>query len=421
MKREENWSGNHVFVASCIHRPENIDAARRLVGGARRVRALGTRHSFNGIADSEGGALIDLGAVPPLFEIDPGRRTVTVGAATPYGDLAVHLQDAGWALHNLGSLPHISVAGATATGTHGSGDTNGTLSSAVCGLELITAEGDILRVRRGDPGFDGMVVGLGAFGIVTRVTLDIQPSYSVRQDAFVDLPWETVFENYQAVSSAAYSVSLMTKWSGPKVDRMWLKTRLTEGLPEELAVSHLGAIPAPMHKVSSGRDDANDRLNPFGGVAGPWSDRLAHFRRDRNPGVSDQIQSEYMVPRAKFPEAVRAVHAIGARIDEQLLATEIRTMAADDLWLSGAYGHDAVAIHFTWSRAPEAVDALTREIEALLIPLGGRPHWGKLMHAPAATLAPLYPRLDDFRMLAKQHDPKGKFRNAFMAKHVFGD
>jgi len=417
--RETNWADNYTFMAARIGRPGSIDEVRRLVASTPRIRAIGTRHSFNGIADSRGD-LIDLAGMDPCFVIDPEQMTVTVGAGISYGTLAAHLQAQGYALHNMGSLPHISVAGATATGTHGSGDTNGNLSTAVRGLQLVVGSGDLVHVRRGDPGFDGMVVGLGAFGVVTRVTLDIQPSFQVRQDAFIDLPWDTLLADFDAVFSSAYSVNILTKWGDPSVNRLWLKTRLVNGMPSDVTAAHLGALPAPVDKISSSPDDPTSRLNPFGGMPGPWSERLPHFRLDRQPGVTEQIQSEYMVPRSRIITALKNLRAIAHRIDPYLYATEIRTMAADDLWLSPSHGRDSVGIHFTWQRRPAAVDPITQEIEAMLLPLGARPHWGKLIHAKASQLTQLYSHMGAFRQLADRYDPTGKFRNAYLIKHVFG-
>jgi xylitol oxidase len=418
MTREHNWADNHTYTAGRIHCPETIDDARRIVGMAPRIRPIGTRHSFNGIADSA--EIIDLCRVPPDFAIDADHMTVTMGGSTTYGALAAYLQAQGYALHNMGSLPHISVAGATATGTHGSGDRNGNLSSAVAGLEMIAATGDLMRIRRGETGFDGMVVGLGAFGVVTRVTLDIRPSYDMRQDAFIALPWDTVLENLDAVSSAAYSVSLFTKWGGDSVDRIWLKTRMDEEASLDKAVERLGIVAASVHMISTSQDAPGERLNPFGGLPGPWSERLPHFRADRQLAIADQIQSEYMVPRTQAASALRSLRGLASRIDPLLHTTEIRTMAADPLWLSPSFGHDTVGVHFTWRRMPAEVDALTREIEDVLLPLGARPHWGKLIHANAGRLHALYPRMDDFRALAVRFDPTGKFRNAYLEGHVFG-
>jgi len=379
MTREHNWADNYTFLANRIHRPASIDEARRLVARSPRIHAIGARHSFNGVADSPG-ELVDLRDIDPGFLIDPERRTVTVGAATNYGVLAAHLKRMGWALHNMASLPHVSVAGAIATGTHGSGDRLGNLATAVAALEIVCATGDAMTIRRGDPGFDGAVVALGALGIVTRVTLDIEPAFSMRQDAFEGLAWAALLADLDAVMSAGYSVSLMTSWSGPAVSRWWIKTRLEDGAPDAMPAARLGTAPTAQPSLRA-TPEAIQRLNPFG-IAGPWSERL--------------------------------------RIDRFLWATEIRSMTGDGLWLSPSFGDDRVAIHFSWLRETDAVAALTAEIEEMLLPLGARPHWGKIMHARAVELEPLYPNLPAFRDLARSYDPNGKFRNEFLDTHVLG-
>ncbi|NQX11692.1 FAD-binding protein [Microbacteriaceae bacterium VKM Ac-2855] len=419
MTQRSNWAGTYEFTAAEILEPTSIDELRRIVREHDRVRGLGTRHSFNGLADTPG-ALVFLGALPADPVIDAEAMTVTVGAATRYGVVASHLNGLGFALHNMGSLPHISVAGATATGTHGSGDGNGNLSTAVSALELVTADGELRTVRRGDPGFDGIVVGLGAFGIVTRVTLDIQPSFDVRQDAFVNLPWDTVLADFDAVSGAAYSVSLMTHWSGENVGALWLKTKVTDGAPADVDATHLGAVIAPAELFTVGQDSADSNLTQFGGVVGPWSERLPHFRIDSTPSLGDEIQSEYMVPRERIVEAFSALRALGERIDPVLLITEVRTMAGDDLWLSPAYGRDSVGIHFTWKKDFAEVDAVLPDIEAALLPLGARPHWGKHFHAGPEQLQPLYPRLDEWRALVAEYDPTGKFASPFLRERLLG-
>jgi xylitol oxidase len=417
MTRAHNWADNHSFAAARIHRPVSLDAVRRLVAGATHIHAVGARHSFNGSADSPG-EMIDLADMPPAIAIDAERRLVSVGAASTYGSLARHLEQAGWALHNMASLPHITVAGAVSTGTHGSGDRLGTLSSAVGALELVTASGDVVTVGRGDPGFDGMVVGLGAFGVVTRVTLDIEPSYMMRQDAYEGLPWSTVLDEFDAVMGAGTSVSLFAHWSGDTVRRLWIKTRLPPG--------DAGAPPAPptgagiaANPSATGAIDSAQRGNPFG-VAGPWSERLCHMRPEFEPQPPDQIQSEYMLPRAMATTAISRLRGMADRIDALLVLTEIRSMTADRLWLSPAYGRDTVALHFTWKKQDEEVRALTGEIEDQLVALGARPHWGKLMHSGATRLAPLYPRWEAFKTLVRDYDPAGKFQNAFLGAHVFG-
>jgi xylitol oxidase len=325
----------------------------------------------------------------------------------------------GLALHNLASLSQITVAGAIATATHGSGDGNRALSSAVVGLELVAGEGNIRRIERGQQDFDGMVVSLGAFGIVTRVTLAIEPTFDIRQDAFVDLPWDELLGSFDTISSAAYSFSVFTKWSGRTANRLWLKTRLGTSAAGKLDVSRLGLKPGLPYTVPPTVENPLAILNPFG-VPGPWSDRLAHTRSHISPPPAEQIQSEYMIPRPQFAKAVAAIRSMAGRVDDLLYASEIRTIAADEFWLSPAYRQDTVAIHFTWKKDADAVDAITRELEAALVPLGAKPHWGKVIHADAATLAPLYPRMADFRALALRHDPERKFRNTYLERHVFG-
>ncbi|HTV43831.1 MAG TPA: D-arabinono-1,4-lactone oxidase [Stellaceae bacterium] len=416
MAREHNWADNHSFKAARIHRPISVDELRRLVASSPRIHAVGTRHSFNGCADSAGD-LVDLGRLGLPSVIDPDRGTVTLASGTSYAVLASHLASQGWALHNTASLPHISVAGAIATGTHGSGDRNGGLATAVAAIELVTASGALVEVRRGSADFDGLVVGLGASGIVTRVTLDLEPNFALRQDAFAGLSWATLLLRLDEVMACGYSVSVMTRWCGDSVDRLWVKTRLGPDRRPDTLAAEFGMVPA---RHASWRDisEAAAGLNLFGS-AGPWSERLPHFRPD---AVLDprQVQSEYMVPREHGAAALARLHAIGDRIDRHLVITELRTVAPDGLWLSPCYGQDSLAIHFTWKREPEAVHELTVEIEELLLPLGARPHWGKFIHARADRLAGLYPRMGDFRTLARRYDPDGKFRNDFLDTHVFG-
>ena len=416
MVREQNWSNTCTYQAARLHRPTSIDQVRQIVANATKVHAIGARHSFSGVADTTGD-LIDVSNIRLEPAIDQHQRTVTVGAGTRYGELAAFLQARGFALRNMASLPHISIAGATATGTHGSGDSNGNLATSVAALEIVAAGGDLVEIRQGERGFRGMVVGLGAFGVVTRVTLNVEPSFQMQQDAFADLPWAELLANFNAIMAAAYSVSLMTMWSETTVNRLWLKKRLIDGEPSHVTPTQFAATPTA--RASPGAVNVDDSLTQFG-APGPWSERLCHFRRDCEPGPTAQIQSEYMLPRSQAIAALTRLRAIAKRIDRYLIISEIRTVAADDLWLSPSYGHDTVAIHFTWKPDPIAADAITAEIEALLLPLGARPHWGKLMHARAEQIAPFYPRLPEFRKLADEYDPDRKFRNRFLVEHVFG-
>jgi xylitol oxidase len=389
-----------------------VDSARRVIAEAQQIRAIGTRHSFNGIADSAG-ELIDLSGIDPNVIIDPEGRSVTVGSGTTYGYLADHLQRSGWALPNMASLPHISLVGAIMTGTHGSGDRLGVLATSVNALEIVTYAGDIVRINRGHPEFEGMVVGLGAFGVVTRLSLDILPSFNMRQDVFEGLSWDAVLSELDSIMAAGYSVCLLTMWSATTIMLFWIKSRLADGPP---VVAAWNVSPAGQSELTA--DPAvMATLNPCNGEPGPWSERLPHFRHDTPIPVPDQLQSEYFLPRYRAIEALRALRAIGDRIDPHLVTTEIRSMAGDTLWLSPAFGHDSISIAFSWKMNVGAVSALTAEIEALLLPLGGRPHWGKIMHASSKELESLYPRLPAFRELVRSFDPMGKFHNRFLETH----
>lgn len=411
------WAGTHTFTAPRHLDATSIDQVQEAVaqaaGAGERVRALGTRHSFNGLADTTG-TLIGVTAIDPDPVLDEAARTVTFGAGIRYGALAAWLDERGWALHNMGSLPHISVAGATATATHGSGNSLGVLSTAVRALEYVGADGSLVTVRQGEPDFTGLVVGLGAFGIVVRITLAIEPSFRVRQDAFHGLPWSVVLDDLEGVTGSAYSVSLFTDWLGDDVQLAVLKTRLTAHDDETPVVGDefFGATREDGLSIFGRVDDEN--TTQAGGVPGPWHQRLPHFRFDGTPSVGDEIQTEYFVDRSVGADAMRAVRSLGERIAPHLHITELRTAAADELWLSGAYQRPMLAIHFTWKPEPDAVHALLPDIEAALAHFDARPHWGKVNRVDAATLARVHPRLADSRALFERLDPTGMFSNDYL-------
>ena len=395
-----NWAGNYEYRARTVHRPGSVEELQELVSRASRIRAIGSRHSFTDIGDSD--ELVALDGLPG--EIEVGDGTVTVPAHLRYGDVAEQLEPEGLALHNLGSLPHISVAGAIATATHGSG--TGNLATVVAGLELVTSSGELITVRRGDPDFDGMVVSLGALGVVTRMTLDVEPAYEIRQRVFEGLPWDAVPD----VFGAGYSVSVFTRWNETS-DQVWVKSRGEP--PAELE----GARPAQadVHPLP-GMDpvQATKQL----GVPGLWSDRLPHFRMEFTPSAGEEIQSEYLFPREHLAAAIAAVRALGDALRPALQIAEIRTVSADSLWLSPQYGQDTAGFHFTWKREPELVWRLAGALEVALAPFAVRPHWGKVFLAGSATIADRYERLADFRALTERLDPRGAFRNDWLERHV---
>jgi xylitol oxidase len=418
-----NWAGNHTYAAGRVHRPRSVEELREVVAGCDRVRALGSRHSFTDLADSPGD-LVSTEDLPQDVEIGGGiggeieggidgeRGVVRVAGGVRYGTLAERLARDGWALATMASLPHISVAGAVATGTHGSGDRTGSLAAAVRSVELVDPDGEVRRVGRGDPDFAGYVVSLGALGVVTHLTLDLEPSYQVRQDLYTDLPWATAREHLDELTGSAYSVSLFTDWSSGQVQQVWLKSRDTTP-PADL----WGAAPAgeTLHMLAGADVEAVTRQ---GGVLGPWHRRLPHFRMDFTPSRGEELQSEYLVPRAAADAAAGRLLELAPAFAPLLQVSEVRTVAADELWLSAAYGGDVVAFHFTWVRDVEGVYAVLPALEEALLPLGGRPHWGKCFVATAADLGSLYPRFESFRALASSADPGGKFRNDFLHRHL---
>jgi xylitol oxidase len=412
---EVNWAGNHAYRARRLHRPASLEQVQEIVAGAARVRVLGSRHSFSDIADSE--ELVALDGLPADVVDDRAAGTVAVGAGVRYGELAMALDTEGLALHNLASLPHISVAGAVATATHGSGEANGNLATAVAGLEIVTSGGEVVTASRGDADFDGLVVGLGAAGAVTRVTLDVEPAYEVRQRVFEGLSWPALFEHFDEIMALGYSVSVFTRW-GETVDQVWVKSRVADA-PEQVRDELFGAVAATVNRHPIlGLDAVN--CTPQLGVRGPWFDRLPHFRMGFTPSNGEEIQSEYHVPRRHAVAAIEAMRGVAGSIRPILMVCEFRAIAADRLWMSPQYGQDTMAIHFTWAREPAAVRRALVDVEAALAPFEPRPHWGKVFLADAATIAARYERLPDFVGLIERLDPRGAFRNDWLDAHVLG-
>jgi xylitol oxidase len=414
--REKNWAGNYSYRATRVYRPASIEEVRAIVARAPRLRVVGSRHSFSDIGDS--GELLALDALPPAIVVDRAAGTVAVAAGLTYAQVADALRPEGLALHNMASLPHISVGGAIATATHGSGDRSGNLATAVAGLQLVTSGGDVVTAARGDEDFAGLVVGLGALGAVTRVVLDVEPAYDVRQRVFEAVRWDALLEHYAAVTAAADSVSVFTRWEDGAADQVWLKSRVADG-PEPVRADLLGGPAATVERHPIlGLDAVN--ATPQLGAPGLWSDRLPHFRAGFAPSAGAEIQSEYFVARRHAAAAVRALLAVGDMIRPVLQVSEIRTIAGDELWMSPQHGQDAVGLHFTWHRDQDRVEAALAVVESALSPFAARPHWGKVFLADAAVIAPLYPRLGDFTALAGRLDHRGAFRNAWLERTVLG-
>ena len=420
IEHPKNWAGNYEYQAAHIHAPESIEQIQELVARSRKIKALGTRHSFNDIADSAGD-LISLAHFDKILELDHERQTVTVEAGVRYGRLARWLHEEGYSLHNLASLPHISVAGAVATATHGSGDRHGNLATAVAALELVTGNGEVIVLPREEDReqFDGAVVGLGGLGIITKLTLDISPTFQMQQDVYEDLPLAELKEHYDELTSDMYSVSLFTDWRDSMIQQVWLKRLALNGISVQAEPELFGAKLAannlhPIRNISA--ENCTEQM----GVCGPWFERLPHFRMEFTPSVGEELQSEYFVPREHAFAAFLAMDGLGEHIAPLLQISEVRTIAADKLWMSPCYQQDSVAIHFTWKQDWEGVRNVLPMIEEALAPFHARPHWAKLFTMSPARLQSLYSKLPDFQQLLGQYDPQEKFRNTFLDTYIFG-
>jgi xylitol oxidase len=376
--RMTNWAGNVAYRASRFHRPSTVEELRGLVAGAERVRAVGTGHSFSGIGDTTGD-LVFTDGLPEVFQLDSRDRTVTVSCGTRLGVLSQRLHEAGFALPNLPSLPHISVAGACATGTHGSGTRN--LATFVRSVELVTSDGSMTRLG------PQAVLVLGELGVVIRLTVEVVPDFVVRQYVYEDLPFERVEETLRS----AYSVSVFTDWK--QVTQVWRKCVRADQWRGARAADR------PRHPIAGMSPDAcTEQL----GVPGPWHERLPHFRLSHMPSSGDELQSEYFVALGDAGAAMEALRGID--FEGALQISELRTVLGDELWLSPAYGRDSLAIHFTWISDAARVMPKIEAVERALAPLDPRPHWGKLSVASGR-----YPRMADFLALKRRWDPLNKF------------
>jgi xylitol oxidase len=415
----KNWAGNIEYSTDRLQVSNSLEQVQDYVKTRSKLKVLGTRHCFNDIADSKAGFL-SLKPMDKVISVDPAKRTVTVDAGITYGQLCPYLDSQGFALHNLASLPHISVAGACSTATHGSGQKNGNLATAVSGLEIVTAEGKIVNLSRERDAetFNGAVVGLGALGVITKITLDVQPSFMMRQYVYENLPLSELKNHFGAIEASGYSVSLFTDWQNQRINEIWIKSRIEKGRAFQATPEFFGAKLATrnMHPIAAlSAENCTEQM----GVPGPWYERLPHFRMGFTPSAGKELQSEYFVPRDRAVEAILAVERLRDQVSPALLITEIRTIAADKLWMSPCYEQDCFTIHFTWKPDWPTVSKLLPVIERELAPFNPRPHWAKLFTISPADLRRSYRKMSDFVELSNRYDPQGKFRNDYLNRNIF--
>jgi len=414
-----NWAGNYTYSTDKLDQPKTVAEVQAILKRGTKMKALGARHSFNGVADSTG-EQTSLAALDSM-ELDAKAGTVTVGAGVRYGQLAPYLDSRGYAVHNLASLPHVSVIGACATATHGSGNKNGNLATIVTALEMVKPDGEVVVLSREKLAkhFEGAVVALGALGVVTKVTLKVQPTFQVRQVVYQNLSMDVLEKHLNEIFASAYSVSLFTDWQNHRVTQVWVKHRVTPGEKFEFAPELFGAKLATekLHPLAGhSAENCTEQL----GVAGPWYERLPHFKMNFTPSSGQELQSEYFVPRERGYEAILAVEELRDKVTPHLFITELRTIDADDLWISPAYKRASMAIHFTWKPEWEDVKKVLPLIEAKLAPFGARPHWAKLYTMDPVRLRAQYVKMAEFQALLKQYDPQGKLRNEYLNRNVYG-
>jgi xylitol oxidase len=416
--RLQNWAGNVTFSTGNVQYPKSVAEVQAIVKKNPKLKTLGTRHCFNTIADSKDD-LISTRDLNKVVSIDRKAKTITVEAGIKYGELAPYLHQQGYALHNLASLPHISVGGSITTATHGSGVKNGNLSSSVSGLEVVIADGSVVHFSKQTDAekLNSVVVGLGAIGVITKVTLDLIPTFKVRQRVFTNMPLAQVKQNFEKIVSAGYSVSLFTDWQNDIVSEVWIKSRVDEKDHTEQEFYGAKAATKNLHPViAQSAEKCTDQM----GVPGVWYERLPHFKMGFTPSTGKELQSEFFVPLHHAVEAISAINKLGMQIGPHIFITEIRTIAADNLWMSPCHNQTSVTIHFTWKPETAAVMKLLPIIERELAPFNARPHWGKVFTMAPKVLASRYEKLSDFKKTVALYDPKGKFRNAFLDKNIYG-
>ena len=414
----KNWAGNLVYGSRETLFPTSLMELQDKIAVIQKVKLVGTGHSFSNIADTNG-VHISLEKMPSDISIDRQHMTVHVTGHITYGYLAKELQMNGLALHNLASLPHISIAGAVATATHGSGVGNRNLAGSVIAFEIVDANGEIhvYDTRSNAEAFNGAVIGLGAIGAVTALTLRVEPTFNVRQFVYSCLPphcWKQYFDDIMGVG---YSVSLFTDWKSSTMNQVWIKATAEDPLNFDPSLPFFDAIPClhkmhPIPKVSP--VNCTEQL----GIEGPWLDRLPHFRIDFMPSAGSELQSEYILPRRYAVEALNAIGTLRDQISPVLLISEIRTIASNPFWMSTASETDSIAIHFTWKDMPQKVWDLLPKLETVLKPFQARPHWGKLFTTLKEELERIYPKMNSFRLLVKEMDPSGKFQNEFLRLNI---
>ncbi|MGO2660771.1 MAG: D-arabinono-1,4-lactone oxidase [Mycetocola reblochoni] len=431
-----NWGRTQRSAPSRVERPADVGELQRVVAAAAAartpVKVVGSGHSFSGVATPVDriGVQLDLGALSGLISVDRDRRTATFPAATPLHRVSAALAAEGLALDNLGDIDVQTLAGATATGTHGTGLGHPGLAAMVAALTLVTADGERIRVGEDDHPelLPLLALGLGAFGVVDTITLRCVPRFLLRATETVE-PFAGAVGSALARAETADHLEFL--WF-PHTDDVIVKT--LERRPADEPVD----APAPLARWSNDIVMQNGALALACGLATlrpAWTARInttataLHSTRE-STDRSDRVfasprlvrfrEMEYAVPAERVTEAVEAVRRVIEENDWRIsFPVEVRFAAADGLWLSTASGRRTAYIAVHRHLRDEHEDYFAA-VEERLVALGGRPHWGKLHGRSAAQLRASYPRLPDALAVRDRLDPERVFGNPELTR-ILGD
>jgi FAD-linked oxidoreductase len=428
-RRWRNWGRTVDTRPAEVVTPGSLDEVAETVAAARArgltVKAIGAGHSFSGIAETDG-VLLDVGGLDGLLAVDAATGRVTLGAGTNLYQLPALLAPHGLALENMGDIDRQTIAGATQTGTHGTGARFGGLATRITGLTLITAAGTMLRIDEEENAelLPAARVGLGALGVVVDIDVQCVPAFLLRAVEHPEAA-DDVLDDFEARATGADHFECYW-W--PHTDRVM--TRTNERLPADTPYRPEGRFATWMEErfLQNGVLGLKSALGAVLPAATPAINRFAtRVYGDRtftapsydvftSPRDVRFREMEYAVPRAAVPDALRevrdAIDRNGWRIS---FPVEVRATAADDTWLSTAYGRESgyIAVHRYYREDPtEYFDA----VERIMLAHEGRPHWGKMHGLGADDLRERYPRFDDFLAVRDRLDPDRVFANAYLRR-----
>jgi L-gulono-1,4-lactone dehydrogenase len=424
----QSWSGLATADPTQVMAPRDATEVADAVVAARshgmRVKMVGAGHSFTDIAVTDG-LLLEPHRLVGISAVDREAMTVTVLAGTPLHVLNERLHGLGLALHNLGDIDRQTVAGAIATGTHGTGGRWASLSAQVAGLDLVTADGALVRARP-----DGTVaeaelfgaarVGLGALGIVTAVTFCVEPAFEL-EAVEVPMGWDEVVDRFEELTGDNHHFEaywfphtdrMLTKRNNRTVDPRAPLSRVRSYVDDELLSNTVFGL---VNRIGNRAPRAIGRLNRISAralTARTYSDASHRVFTSSRRVVFKEM--EYAVPRAAGMQALAEVRALVERSGWRIsFPVEVRHAPSDDCWLSTAYDRDSVYLAFHVNAQTDHTDYFAG-VERVLAAYDGRPHWGKLHTRSAADLAPAYPRFADFLAVRDRVDPDRLFANAYL-------